>query len=129
MCHGIQRRWATPCLERVAVAAFVKDKDNWPKWWGVLDVSIGFVLGILAFVVFGLGHRKVNKQTDEVSYRAYRILIHGIFAILLVFFLFGDWIVWSDCLTGIAWRAWLLLYCLPSWFALFDSKAVAAASP
>src|SRR5262249_23390401 len=111
------------------VAAFVKDKDNWPKWWGVLDVSIAFVLGILAFVVFGLGHRKVNKQTDELSYRAYRILIHGIFAILLVFFLFGDWIVWSDCLTGIAWRAWLLLYCLPSWFALFDSKAVAAASP
>jgi len=111
------------------VAAFVKDKDNWPKWWGVLDVSIAFVLGILAFVVYGLGHSKVNKQTDELSYRAYRILIHGIFAILLVFFLFGDWIVWSACLTGIAWRAWLLLYCLPSWFALFDSKAVAAASP
>src|SRR5262245_37339640 len=72
------------------VAAFVKDRDNWPKWWGVLDVSIAFVLAMLACAVLGLGRREVNKRAEEVSYRAYRVLIHGIFAVLLVFFLFGD---------------------------------------
>src|SRR5262249_11166392 len=24
------------------VAGFVKDRDTWPKWWGVLDVGIAF---------------------------------------------------------------------------------------
>jgi len=29
---------------------------------------------------------------------------------------FGDRRVWINCLSGFAWRAWLLLYCLPAWF-------------
>lgn len=53
-----------------------------------------------------------------VSYRAYRILIHGIFAMLVAFFLFGSRVVWSNCLTGLAWRAWLLLYALPAWVTI-----------
>ena len=108
------------------VAAFVKDRESWPKWWGVLDVSIAFVLAMLAFAVLASGHGRVTRQAEEVSYRVYRILIHGIFAAMLVFVLFGDWIVWSNCLTGIAWRAWLLLYSLPAWFALFGMRAVPA---
>jgi hypothetical protein len=99
------------------VAGFVRDTESWPKWWGILDVSIAFVLAILALVIMALAHGKVDKQAEEASYRAYRILIHGIFALLVVFFLFGDRIVWSNCLTGFAWRFWLLLYGLPAWFA------------
>ena len=34
---------------------------------------------------------------------------------LVVFFLAGDRIIWSNCLTGFAWRAWLLMYTLPAW--------------
>jgi hypothetical protein len=105
------------------VAAFVRDTQSWPKWWGVLDVSIAFVLAILAFAVMTLAHGKVNKQAEEASFRAYRLLIHGIFAILVVFFLFGDRIVWTNCLTGLAWRTWLLLYSLPAWFTLLGIGA------
>jgi hypothetical protein len=93
-----------------AVAAFVKDTESWPKWWGVLDVGIAFLVAMLAFAVIGLARQKVGKQAEDESYRVYRILIHGIILMLGVFFLLGDRIVWSNCLTGIAWRTWLLLY-------------------
>jgi hypothetical protein len=108
------------------VAAFVHDTAAWPKWWGILDVLIAFVLALLAFAVLGLGQRKVDRPAEEASYRAYRILLHGIFVLLVVFALFGDWIVWSNCLSGLAWRAWLLLYCLPAWFTVFRAEAVPA---
>jgi hypothetical protein len=100
------------------VAGFVKDTESWPKWWGVLDVSIAFVLAVLVFAIMSLAYGKVTKQVEEASYRAYRVLIHAIFAMLVVFFLFGDRIVWTNCLTGFAWRFWLLLYGLPAWLGV-----------
>ena len=111
------------------VAGFVKDRGAWPKWWGVLDVSIAFVLAILALAILALAGGRMNKQVEDASYRAYRVLIHGIIAVLAVFFLLGDWIVWSNCLTGFAWRFWLLLYCLPAWFTVFGATAVLNAAP
>src|SRR5262249_27087669 len=110
-------------------AGFVKDTESWPKWWGVLDVSIAFVLAILAFAVMALAYGKVNKQAEDASYRAYRILLHGIFAMLVVFFLFGDRIVWPNCLTGFAWRTWLLLYSLPAWFTALRAVTGLPGSP
>jgi hypothetical protein len=71
-------------------------------------VAIAFVLAMRALAVMGFAQGKVNKPAEDASYRAYRVLIHGIFDMLVVFFLFGDRIVWSNCLTGFAWRAWLL---------------------
>jgi hypothetical protein len=106
------------------VAGFVKDTGAWPKWWGMLDVNIAFVLAILAFAVMARAHGKVDKRAEDASYRAYRVLIHGIFALLVVFFLLGDRIVWSNCLTGLAWRFWLLLYGLPAWFTVFGPLPV-----
>jgi len=99
------------------VAGLSKNTEAFPKWWGVLDVGIAFVVAFLAIVILALAQSNVDKQVEDASYRAYRILIHGIFAMLIVFFLFGDRIIWINCLTGFAWRAWLLLYCLPAWLA------------
>jgi hypothetical protein len=109
------------CISSVfpAVAAFVHDRESWPRWWGVLDVVVAFCLGVLALAVLGMARGRVTKQAEETSYRAYRVLTHGLFALLLAFFLAGDRVVWSNCLTGFAWRAWLLLYCLPAWFTVF----------
>src|SRR2546429_9778299 len=61
-------------------------------------------------------HGKISRQADDATYRAYRILTHGIFVMLVVFFLAGERITWINCLTGFGWRAWLLLYALPSLF-------------
>ena len=109
------------CLSSVfpAVAAFVHDRESWPPWWGVLDVAIAFCLAVLALAVLAAAQGRVTEPAREATYRAYRVLIHGIFAAMVAFILAGDWIVWGNCLTGFAWRAWLLMYCLPAWFTLF----------
>ena len=100
------------------VAGFVTNKETWPRWWGVLDVAIAFVLAMLALAVIGFAQGKVNKPAEDASYRAYRVLIHGIFVLMVVFFLFGDRIVWSNCLTGFACAPWLLFYGLPAWLTV-----------
>jgi len=97
------------------VAGLSRNTAAFPKWWGMLDVTLAFVLAVLALMMLGVTQGKVNKQAEDVSYRAYRILTHGIFLMLVVFFLVGDRIIWSNCLTGLAWRTWLLLYTLPAW--------------
>lgn len=63
---------------------------------GFLRWAVAFVLAVLALVILSLTQGKVNKQAEEATYRAYRILIHGIFVILVVFVLFGNRIMWSN---------------------------------
>jgi hypothetical protein len=103
------------------VAGPSSDTSAFPKWWGTADVCIAFVLAILVLLLMAIARDKVDKSAVDASYRAYRILIHGILVMLLMFFLGGDRIIWPNCLAGFAWRAWLLLYCLPSWFAAFGA--------
>jgi hypothetical protein len=105
-----------------AVAAFVHDRESWPPWWGALDVAVALCLGLLALAVLAAAKGRVTEQAREATYCAYRVLIHGIFAAMVAFVLAGDRIVWGNCLTGFAWRAWLLTYCLPAWFTLLHTR-------
>jgi hypothetical protein len=95
---------------------------SFPRWWGRLDVGTAFLLAALALVVLSFGQPRITKQIEDETYRAYRVLIHGIFILLVVFAFFGDRISWSQCLSGIAWRSWLLLYVLPAWIAAYSSQ-------
>ena len=105
------------------VAGVSKNTAAFPKWWGRTDVAVAFVLAALSFAVVAFAQGKINERAERMSYCAYRILIHGIIAMLAAFFLLGDYVVWPNCLTGLAWRSWLLLYCLPAWFtALRDEQ-------
>ena len=106
------------CISTVfpLVAGLSKDTGAFPKWWGIADVVLAFVLAAMVFAVMVAAHGKISREADEATYRAYRILTHGIFVMLVVFFLAGERITWISCLTGLGWRAWLLLYALPSWF-------------
>jgi len=97
-------------------AGLLHNTASFPRWWRPLDVSLAFVLAALVLVSLDIAQGKVSRQAEAVTYRASRILTHGVFAMLVAFFLFGNRIVWSNCLTGPAWRAWLLLYALPAWF-------------
>ena len=101
------------------VASLTRDTASFPRWWGALDVGVAFVLAILAIAVLALAGNHVDPKAEKATYFAYRTLIHGILVMLVAFFLLGDRIVWIKCLTGFAWRAWLLLYCLPAWLTAF----------
>ena len=103
-------------------AGLSHDTAAFPRWWGTLDVTIAFVLAVLVFAVIGVARDSVTRVVEDATYRAYRVLVHGIFAMCVLFFLAGDHIVWPNCLTGLAWRTWLVLYCLPWWLAAFSRR-------
>jgi hypothetical protein len=102
------------------VAGIITDTASVPRWWGIADVSLAFVLGLLATAVLGAAQHDVTPKVMKTAYRVYRVLIHGIIALLVIFFVLGDRITWIRCLTGFGWRAWLLAYALPSWLALVE---------
>lgn len=128
-------RWGRPLAVFTAVmfvvssvfpagAGLGKNPDTFPKWWGQLDVGIAFLLAVLALLVMALAGSKFSKPVEDATYRAYRVMIHGLWMMLVVFFLWGDRIAWKYCLVGLAWRAWLLLYSLPAWITVAGTSTV-----
>src|SRR5215471_18816386 len=90
--------WGRPLAIAAAVVFFISlvfpvtaglwgNKASFPRWWGPLDVGIAFVLVILAFTIITVFGAKVNRQAEAVTYRTYRLFIHGILAMIIVFFL------------------------------------------
>ncbi len=131
---GPMASWARPLAVATAAVFFVslafplvagisEHTESFPKWWGAMDVGLAFVLATLALGVMAVARGRVTKEVVDATYRAYRILNHGIFVMLVVFFLAGDRITWANCLSGLAWRAWLLLYVLPDWFTAIRRNA------
>ena len=127
-----QEWWGRPLAVATAVvfvissafpvtAGLAENRAAFPAWWGPLDVGIAFLLAFLAIAVIMAAGRTVPPTAETASYRAYRILIHGVLALLVVFFMVGDRINWNSCLPGFAWRGWLLGYSLPAWFTLLGA--------
>ncbi|HEY0759673.1 MAG TPA: hypothetical protein VGD59_10505 [Acidisarcina sp.] len=103
-------------------AGLTGDPGSLPRWWGTADVALAFVLGLLAFVLALITQNRISESARQSTYRTYRALTHGILVLLIVFFLAGSRIHWTQCATGFAWRTWLLLYSLPAWFTLLKSR-------
>jgi len=105
-------------------AGLSRNAASFPRWWGAVDVGLAFLLAIPAFAIITLTRGKISKEAVDASYRSYRFLTHGIWVMILLFFFWGDRISWIHCATGFAWRAWLLLYCLPAWFTALKTPAI-----
>lgn len=131
-CTAIFPSWSRPLAVVTAVVFFIssafpvaaglaKNTAEFSKWWGIADVGVAFVLVILAFTIMAVSQGKVDKQVEDTTYRAYRVLLHGIVVMIVVFFLSGNHITWMNCITGFAWRGWLLLYGLPAWLTVLKS--------
>jgi len=105
------------------IAAIFPDVAALSSTVGVLDGILAFALVILAMVLHVRTQGKVTKEAHDAAYRDYRVLIHAILVLLVVFFLFGDRIAWNIGLVGLAWRAWLLLYTLPAWYTALRSSS------
>jgi hypothetical protein len=105
-----------------AAAGLSHDTETFPKWWGVADVSLAFVIAALAIAILAVTHNKIDRAAETASYQAYRFLLHEILVACVVFMYGGDRIVWVNCATGFAWRIWLLLYMLPIWLTALNGK-------
>ena len=103
-------------------AAFTQDTSTLPPIWGVLDVAIAFALVLMAFALTALARGRVTKEVEGAAYRTYRVLIHAVIVLIVVFFLVGERINWTTALVGFGWRFWLLLYILPAWIALMGTR-------
>src|SRR5262249_26459540 len=60
------------------VAGLAEDTASFPRWWGVADVAIAFVLAMLAFVLAGLWDRRVDRSADELNLRSDHVHVPGI---------------------------------------------------
>src|SRR6516165_1166477 len=76
-------------------AGLSKHTEEFPKWWGPVDVAIAFVLAALSFAVLVVAKGKISPRTEHTTYRAYRVLIHGVFVMGLVFVFMGDRVIWA----------------------------------
>jgi hypothetical protein len=103
------------------IAGLSKDTAAFPRWFGVLDVVLAFLVVGLAISLAGIAQGRETREAAEASYRTYRVLLHGLLAGMVIFFLWGDRIAWINCLIGFVWRAWLQLYTLPAWFTALRS--------
>ena len=108
-------------------AGLAKDTAVFPRWWGTVDVAVAFVLAIAAFATQMLSRGGVDKRAEDVTYRVYRILTHGIIAVAVLVMLAGSRITWTNCATGFLWRTWLGLYILPWWLAALRRDGVVRA--
>lgn len=106
-------------------AGLAKDTSVFPKWWGRVDVAVAFVLVIAAFATQILVREGVDKRTEDIAYRIYRILTHGIMVMAVLVMLAGSRITWVNSATGFLWRTWLGLYILPWWLAAVRRDGVA----
>jgi hypothetical protein len=107
------------------VAGLSRSTETFPRFWGILDVVIAFILTALAITVSALFDRAVTEEIRQATYRIYRALMNVLLVLLVAFLLAGDHIKWTIFLPGLAWRAWLLFYVLPAWLAAFRSNRVA----
>jgi len=113
---------ATPvvfCISTIfpVVASLVRDAGSLPRIVGVMDGVIAFILVGMAMILSWRSQGRVTKDAEAAAYRGYRVLMHLILVLLVLFFLVGDRIGWTIGLVGIGWRSWLLLYTLPAWYA------------
>jgi hypothetical protein len=105
------------------VAAAFIPQERPPVWIGFIDVALAALLVFLALLTDSVARAKIDARIVERSYRLYRTLAVVPLVLLVLFFLAGDSIKWEVLLPGLAWRAWLLLYFLPSWLAAWETRA------
>jgi hypothetical protein len=99
------------------VAASVIPIEQFPAWFGPLDVGLAFIVVGFAIWIEARAGRSEAVAHDRAS-RVYRAFAIVPFALLVVFFVSGDVVRWDVLLAGLAWRSGVLLYATPAVCAL-----------
>jgi hypothetical protein len=85
-----------------------------PRWLGLLDVVIAGAYFASAALVVARAQRRVADPDRITSLRVSQVIV-GIIPVFLVgYFVVGGRVNWTVLVIGVAWRAWLLHYSMPS---------------
>ena len=95
-----------------------------PRWLGAADVVVAVLLLASAFTVSSRAKVAVTDVHRVAALRFSQFVLGVIPLLLALFFLLGDRIGWTVLVIGLAWRAWLLLYVLPSLIAAWHDEQV-----
>ena len=105
------------------VAASLLRAEEPPRALGVADVPVAAVTVALGFAVAAKKPHAFDARVSEAAARVYRAAANACLVLLVAFFLAGDRIRWNVLLPGLAWRAWLFAWVLPSAIALWQGHA------
>jgi hypothetical protein len=89
------------------------------RWVGIADVVVAAVLLCHGFLIAAKGSAKADPHVLELSLRVLRGGANLFLALIVVFFLAAQHVKWDILLLGLAWRAWLFVWVLPSAIALW----------
>lgn len=128
----LARRWGRP-LVRLAAALFgvstlfpvvaAVAPEGWlPSWVGTVDVALAVALIILMLVLLSWAGQNIHSRVKQFSFEVYRVVASLLIVGLVAYFIFGDHIHWSILLVGVAWRAWVFVFSLPSALMIWETS-------
>jgi len=100
------------------VCASLLEAERLPRWVGIADVVVAAALVSVGVFVMSRKPSGFTAAIVVTGFRTYRGLANIFLALLVLFFLAGEHIRWEILLPGLAWRAWLLVWVLPSWLSV-----------
>jgi hypothetical protein len=84
---------------------------------GLLDVAVAFAL-VATGVYIVSAKLPTTPENNRRAIAWYKVTGTVPLVLLVVFFIAGSRVRWEILLTGLAWRAWLLMHSLPATLAL-----------
>ena len=103
--------------------ASIRSPEAHASWLGIADVTLAF---LVVFAGIAISFRKPGGFEGRTVVSAFEIYRNGanlFLGLLVLFFVAGDLIHWNILLPGLAWRAWLFAWVLPSAMALWHTNA------
>jgi hypothetical protein len=94
-----------------------------PRWLGVLDVVIAASYFASAALIVARAQRRVADPDRIISLRMSQVIVSVIPVLLVAYFVVGERVSWTVLIIGLAWRAWLLHYSMPSLVAALRQRA------
>jgi hypothetical protein len=96
------------------VIAALLEPGSVPQVVGLLDVAIAAITVVVAFALDGRVRADVTDADRAKAYRWLRIGAVVLLVLLGTFFLTPGLFAWDVLVIGLAWRAWLITWVLPS---------------
>jgi hypothetical protein len=105
------------------VIGSIRGNETGDKWIGIADVTLAFLVVLAGIAIAFRKPAGFESRTVASALQVYRGAASVFLVLLVLFFVLGDLIHWSILLPGLAWRAWLFAWVLPSALALWHLNA------